>query len=155
MYIHMLAARELALRFNNEGVPSWEDRAIRLGWPLARRFVGRVLEIRPGIETEDEAAVWREFDFVAELLADGRPYLCGECFGAADLTFAALSASIVLPPEYGVPLPQPDILPLRMAELVERAREHPAGRYALALFTKHRQREVIDHGSMSTNRGGR
>jgi hypothetical protein len=33
MYVHMLAARRLALRFNNEGVPSWEDRAIRYGWP--------------------------------------------------------------------------------------------------------------------------
>jgi glutathione S-transferase len=142
MYVHMLAARELALRFNNEGVPSWEDRAIRFGWPLARRFVGRALEVRPGVEVEDEAAVWRELDSVAELLADGRPYLCGELFGAADLTFAALSAPIVVPPEYGVALPQPDVLPPRMAALVERAREHPAGRYALALFTRHRRREI-------------
>jgi glutathione S-transferase len=140
MYVHMFTARELALRFNNEGVPSWEDRAIRFGWPLARRFVGRALEVRPGVEVEDEVAVWRELDFVAELLADGRPYLCGESFGAADLTFAALSAPLVVPPEYGVPLPQPDALPSGMAELVERAREHPAGRYALALFAAHRRR---------------
>ncbi len=142
MYVYMFPARELALRFNNEGVPGWEDRAIRFGWPLARRLVGRVLEIRPGIEVEDEAALWGELDFVAELLADGRPYLSGERFGAADLTFAALSAAIVVPAEYGVPLPQPDILPPRMAELVERAREHPAGRYALALFAKHRQKHI-------------
>jgi glutathione S-transferase len=139
MYVHMFGARELALRFNNQGVPAWEDRAIRFGWPLARRLVGRVLEIRPGVETEDEQAVWREFDFVAERLADGRPYLCGESFGAADLTFAALSAPVVLPPEYGVPLPQPAVVPPGMAALVERAREHPAGRYALALFTEHRR----------------
>jgi glutathione S-transferase len=139
MYVHMLAKRELALRFNNEGVPSWEDRAIRHGWPLARRFVERALEISPGIESEDETAVWQELDHVAALLADGRPYLCGECFGVADLTFAALSAPLVVPPEYGVPLPQPHALPPRMAALVERAREHPAGRYALALFTRHRR----------------
>ncbi len=142
MYVHMFTARELALRFNNQGVPPWEDRAIRLGWPLAQRLVGRVLDIRPGVEVEDEAAVWRELDFVAELLADGRPYLCGERFGAADLTFAALSAPLVVPPEYGVPLPQPDILPPSMAALVERAREHPAGRYALALFAGHRRLAV-------------
>jgi hypothetical protein len=29
MYVHMLAQRKLMLRFNNEGVPRWEDRAIR------------------------------------------------------------------------------------------------------------------------------
>ena len=138
MYVHMLAQRQLALRFNNEGVPAWEDRAIRHGWPLMARFVKRALGIRPGIEIEDEAAVWGELDFVAETLADGRPYLCGERFGAADLTFAALSASVVMPSEYGVPLPQPGVLAPRTAALVQRAREHPAGRYALTLFADHR-----------------
>jgi glutathione S-transferase len=138
MYVHMLAQRELALRFNNEGVSRWEDRAIRVGWPLVERFIGRVLGIRPGIEIEDEAVVWREFDFVAERLADGRPYLSGERFGAADLTFAALSSSVVVPPEYGTPLPQPEVMGPATAQLVRRAREHPAGRHALAVFAEHR-----------------
>jgi glutathione S-transferase len=143
MYVHMLAHRKLALRFNNEGVPRWEDAAIRYGWPLAVRFVRRELGIRHGIEIEDEAAIWREFDFVAELLADGRPYLCGERFGVADLTFAALCAAVIVPPVYGVPLPQPEMLPPQTAALVVRAREHPAGRYALALFAEHRRESVI------------
>ncbi len=138
MYVHMIARRDLALRFNNAGVPAWEDRAIRWGWPLIVRFIRHALVIRPGIETEDEAAVWRELDYVGTLLADGRPHLCGERFGAADLTFAALSASVLAPPGYGVPLPQPEALPPAMAALVERAREHPAGRYGLALYAEHR-----------------
>ncbi len=142
MYIHMLAQPGLTLRFNNQGVPPWEDRALRVGWPLALRWMRRALAIRPGIEVEDEAAVWRELDFVAELLADGREHLCGERFGAADLTFAALSASVVVPPVYGVTLPQPDILPADTAALISRVREHPAGSYALKLFAEHR-REVV------------
>jgi glutathione S-transferase len=85
----------------------------------------------------------REFDFVAELLADGRPFLCGEHFSAADLTFAALSASVIVPPEYGVPLPQPDVLSPGMAALVQRAREHPAGRYGLTLFAEHRRESIL------------
>ena len=59
-------------------MPRWEDRAVRWGFPLFRRLINRVLDIRPGIEREDEAAVWRELDFVADLLSDGRPHLCGE-----------------------------------------------------------------------------
>jgi hypothetical protein len=43
---------------------------------------------------------------------------------------------------YGVPLPQPDEAPPEIAEFVERARAHPAGNYALTLFTEHR-REVV------------
>jgi glutathione S-transferase len=140
MYVHMLPNRELALAFNNEGVPSWEAGTIRYGWPLLVRFLRRELGIRPGVEVEDESAVWRELDFVAELLADGRPYLCGERFGAADLTFAALCAPMVVPPIYGVPLPQPEALPPRTAALVGRAREHP--RYALALVAEHRRESV-------------
>jgi glutathione S-transferase len=143
MYVHMLAAREVMLSFNNTGVPAWEDRATRLGWPALVRFAVRALGIRPGIEAEDEAAVWREFDFVAERLADGRAHLCGERFGAADLTFAALSASVIVPPVYGVPLPQPDVLPPQTAALVGRAREHPAGRYALAMFAEYRREPAL------------
>jgi glutathione S-transferase len=142
MYIHMLAQRELALSFNNRGVSAWEDRMIRWGWPLVGRLIGRVLEIRPGIEAEDESIVWREFDFVAELLADGRPFLSGERFGAPDLTFAALSAALVVPPEYGTPLPQPDEMAPPTAAIVRQARAHPAGRHALAMFAAHRHERV-------------
>jgi glutathione S-transferase len=142
MYVRMIPHRALMLRFNNAAVPRWEDRALRLGWPLAVRFIGRALDIRPGVEVEDEAAVWAELDFVAELLADGRRHLCGDRFGAADLTFAALSASVVVPPVYGVPLPQPDVLPADIAAFIERVRDHPAGRYALEQFAGHRREQA-------------
>ena len=139
MYINMLGERDLMLRFNNNGVPRWEDRAMRLAFPLAARWAAKELGITPGIETDDEAAVWQEFDFVAELLSDGRSHLCGDRFTAADLTFAALSASIIVPPVYGTPLPQPDVLPPHIAALVTSAREHPAGRYALSLYHQRRR----------------
>ena len=74
----MLAQRELALPYNNAGVPAWEDHAIRHGWPLATRFIRQVLGIRPGIEVEDEDAVWRELDFVAESALRRPPATCAE-----------------------------------------------------------------------------
>ncbi len=143
MYVHMFTEPKLALDFNNQGVPRWEDRTIRVGWPLARGFISRALGIQRGIEEHDEAAVWREFDFIAQLRADGRPYLCGASFGAADLTFAALAAPMIVPPVYGVALPQPEVLPPAMAAIVRRAREHPAGAYALTLFAEHRRRPLV------------
>jgi glutathione S-transferase len=136
MYVHMLADKPLALRFNNDGVPAWEDRAVRAGWPLMSLVIRRLLDIRPGVELADETAVWGELDFVAGLLADGRPYLCGERFTAADLTFAALSAAIIVPPVYGVELPQPELMQAPAAALVQRARAHPAGAFALSLFAR-------------------
>ena len=109
-------------------MPAWENRAIHAGWRLVERVIRRVLEIRPGIEVDDEADVWREFDYAAGLLADGRTHLCGERFTAADLTFAALAAAVVVPPNYGVRLPQPQAMKAPTAALVQRARAHPGGR---------------------------
>lgn len=136
IYVHMLRDRPLALRFNNEGVPPWEARVATHGWGALGLVLRRVLGIRPGIEREDEPIVWQELDYAAELLADGRPFLCGERFTAADLTFAALSAPLIVPPTYGVRLPQPEEMQPETAAMVRRAREHPAGAYALSLFAR-------------------
>ena len=138
IYVHMLDQRPLVLEYNDQGVPAWEHRLVRHGWGQLTRFLRRVLGIVPGIEVQDEQTVFAEFDHVAGLLADGRPYLCGERFTAADLTFAALSSAVTVPPQYGVRLPQPDVLPPATAELVRRAREHPAGRHAMRLFEHER-----------------
>ncbi len=140
IYVRMFAApRELLLDFNDQGVPAWEDRMLRVSLPVMKLLMARLLGIRPGVEVGDEARVWREFDHVAGLLRDGRPYLLGERFGAADLTFAALSAPVLLPSSYGVPLPQPPQLDAATASLVLRAREHPAGAFALRVIAEHRR----------------
>jgi glutathione S-transferase len=142
IYVHMLAQPKLMLEFNNQGVPGWEDRVLRTGWPVVVRAARRALDISPGVEVGDEAAVFEEFDFVAERLADGRPYLCGERFTAADLTFAALSATVVGPQEYGVALPSIDATPAHTAALITRAREHPAGQFALRVYAERRGERV-------------
>ena len=89
--------------------------------------------------SDDLLRVRASFDAVADRLADGRRHLCGERFTAADLTFASLAAPVVVPPEYGVRLPQPDELPDALARDIRTFREHPAGVYALELFRTQRR----------------
>jgi hypothetical protein len=43
-----------------------------------------------------------------------------------------------MPPQWGVPLPQPDELPAAAAAKVRTLREHPAGRFALRMFEQER-----------------
>ena len=105
---------------------------------MAVRWAKRELGIDPGIEGEDEAMVWQEFDYVAELLADGGPYLC------ATASAPPTSPSPRCRPDdraadYGVALPQPDVLAPETAALVRRFREHPAGVYAMGLFETRRR----------------
>lgn len=143
IYVRMFDQPELMLRFNNQGVPRREDRFIRYGLPFAKRFIARALEITPGVEREDESTVWAEFDWIAEMLSDGRPYLLGERFTAADLTFAALAAPVVLPAVYGVQLPPVESLDAPTSELIARGRAHPAGAFALRLAEERRSQPVL------------
>jgi glutathione S-transferase len=138
IYAHMLELKGPMLRVNNQGVPAWEGRALSALWPLAKRWGRRDLGIGPDTVRVDRERVRRAFDGIAARLADGRRHLCGDRFTAADLTFASLAAALVVPPEYGVRLPQPDELPEHIARDVRAFREHPAGAYALELFRTER-----------------
>jgi len=125
-------------RWNLTGVPAWERRVFPFVMAPAKMIIRRHFDISD--RTAKEAA-WRvdeEFDAVAERLSDGRRYLVGEHFSAADLSFAALAAPVVAPPIYGTPLPQPADMPAEMAEAVLRWRSHPAGEFALRMFGEER-----------------
>ena len=123
------------------GVPASERRAFtaagRLLEPAIRRYLGVDAAAAAAALTRVDAV----FDEVAGLLADGRPFLLGERFTAADLTFGALSAAVLMPPGYGSPLPGPGDLPEAMAREVRRLREHPAGAFAARLYRDERRRE--------------
>jgi glutathione S-transferase len=139
MYNALRGRRDIAIAFGCTGVPTWQRRGLPLVYPLAARIIDRYLDVTPATAERSEAEVRAVFDGVALRLGDGRPYLCGERFSAADLAFASLSAPLLMPPEYGVPLPQPDQLPMPMAEKVREFRAHPAGAYALKMFREERR----------------
>ena len=139
IYAHMLPRKQLMLRYNDAGVPAWEDRMMRALFPVAARWGARELGVRPDTLERDRPRVRAAFDAIAERLADGRPYLCGERFTAADLTFAALAAALVLPPGYGTRLPLLGELPEPVAREVLAFREHPAGAFALRMFATERR----------------
>jgi glutathione S-transferase len=135
IYAHMLREPDLMLPYNNQGVPAWEAQALTRCFTLARRYASTKLAIED--PDADRAKVFAVFDEVA---ARRTEYLCGDRFTAADLTFAALAAAVVLPPQYGVALPQPEQLPPAVRADVEAFRAHPAGAYALELFARQRRK---------------
>jgi glutathione S-transferase len=139
MYSELGGRPDLVRAYGCTGVPAWERRLLPVVYPLVKRAIDRHFDITPESAAHSEAEVRATFDEVAERLRDGRPYLCGERFSAADLTFAALAAAVLMPPEYGVPLPQPDELPPSTATTVRELRAHPAGAHALAMFRDQRR----------------
>jgi glutathione S-transferase len=139
IYAFMLPLKDTMLRYNNQGVPRWEDRTLRLLWPPITWWAKRHLKIGDTTIRNDTPRVREVFDAIGERLADGRPFLCGERFSAADLTFACLSTPVLAPPEYGITLPQPEDMPEPLAGAVRSFREHPAGAYVLKLYRTERR----------------
>jgi glutathione S-transferase len=143
MYAHMFRHRKLMLEVNCQGVPAWERRMMTALWPMMVQLVKRVLAVGPETIREDEPRVLHALDTVADQLSDGRRYLTGDRFTAADLTFAALSAAVLVPPEYGVALPQPERLPQPLADKIRSFRKHSAGEFGLRLFREERHRQAV------------
>ena len=138
MYFHVLPRKDLGVAYNCTGVPAWERRAFPLMLGAMSGYVRHLFAIGPTTGDDAGAAVQRTFDAVAARLDDGRPYLCGDAFTAADLAFAALAAPVVIPREYGVPLPAVEELPPDMAAAVRAFRAHRAGAFACRLFAEER-----------------
>jgi glutathione S-transferase len=137
MYASLLDT-DIPFRFGNETLPAWERRALPLGRPVFKLYAARVLDAAPAEAAAALGEVERSFDEVERRLADGRRYLLGDRFSAADLAFAALAAAVLMPERYGVRLPQPADLPASTAATVERMRERPAGRFALGVVAEER-----------------
>jgi glutathione S-transferase len=139
MYDAIRGADGLVRKYGVTGVPAWERRSVPVAFGLVSRVIDRYLKITPESAAESLRIVRSVFDSVGERLSDGRTYLVGDRFSAADLAFAALSAPVLVPSEYGVPLPSPDELPAPMAEVVRELRAHPAGTFALRMYRQERR----------------
>lgn len=121
------------------GTPAWEQRAFALGGRVLEPFIRRYLGVDDRAAATALVQVGETFDAVAQRLADGRPFLCGERFTAADLAFAALSAPVLVPEQYGSPLPTLGELPPAMAADIRRLRAHPAGVFARRIYADERR----------------
>ncbi|CAM9578244.1 unnamed protein product [Phaeothamnion confervicola] len=137
-------------------LPPWQCTLTRLLLPAAVHDVSRHWRLEERFE-DNVAAVDQVFNVVEQFLSDGRLFLAGEDFSAADITFAALAAPILLPPEMAPHLLTLDpALPPAYAATVRRFRDTRAGRFALSLYAKQRQPAPTEYGraAAAAARGG-
>jgi glutathione S-transferase len=137
-YFHLLPHRAFFLKSVLPGVGAGEKALFRVIAPLVALLMRRGMNINPASAARSAAKTDEVFSEIAERLADGRPYLVGTEFSAADLTFAALAAPAVLPPTYGSPLPGLDEAPEELRNVVEGYRATPAGEFAMKMYREHR-----------------
>jgi glutathione S-transferase len=135
--LRTLTSRQI-LALAGQGAPRWERALAPLMFPPLYRFLLRHLDATQETVDKGFRVISDTFDLVEERLGDGRPYLCGQRFTAADLTFACLAAPVLWPAGYGVSFPPLDTAPAPARDVILKFRAHAAGEYALRLFEQHR-----------------
>jgi len=108
--------------------------AMRFTFPLVGRLIRRRYRVNDENAARARETTERVFATASERLAR-MPFLGGDRFGAADLTFAALAAPAVMPP--GHPSFDTNATDLTREQLTLRAT--PAGAYVLRLYREHRE----------------
>jgi glutathione S-transferase len=140
IYGGLFEHRDLVVRVCVLSVPPRERRIFSWGFRPIRFLMRKAMNIHPASVERSAAKVEEVLARVDTLLADGRRYLVGDRFTAADLTFAALAAFAICPESYGAALTPVEELPAAMAALVRATRARPAGEFALRLYAEERRR---------------
>lgn len=138
VYWHLLPEKSLAVSIVEKYVPSYQALIGRALFGAVRLMMNRRMNINEETANAALKSVREIFDEVGALLSDGRRFLVGDRFTAADLCFASLGAVVIFPPAYGGPLPTIETAPPKMREVIKELRAHPAGKFILRIYEEHR-----------------
>jgi glutathione S-transferase len=138
-YSYLLSNAALLRSLWAREVPRLQASLVPVIAPFARFFARRAYNITPQSAQRSLDRVRGVFKDVDATLRDGRRFLAGERFTAADLTFAALAAPVVFPAEYRAVHPALEDVPAAMREEILRFRNTDAGQFVLRLFERERQ----------------
>lgn len=118
--------------------PAWERKVAGALFGGLRALIQRGLGVTDDGAARSRVVLDEVFAQCGARLADGRRYLCGDLFTAADLTFAALALPVLLPDDFRARF-LPDMhIPPALDDVLARYRDTPAGRWAIALYQRER-----------------
>lgn len=139
MYWNLLKHKHLISPSFTRGTPWVEPPLAQVFYPLIKLALIVSLKLSETNAAKGIKTVSDGFDRVEAALSDGRPYLLGEQFTLADLTFAASAAPIILANGYAGHLPELEEVPLDMQTVILEFRQRPAGIFAQRMYDLHRK----------------
>jgi glutathione S-transferase len=138
-YAQLLPHSALLLKVMSPGAGRVERALLPWILPIVKQVIKKAFRITDQSAIRSLGIVDQVFSDVGQRLQHENAYLVGDRFTAADLTFAALAAPVLLPPQYRSHMPALEELPDNARSEVLRLRNTIAGKYALRLFREHRQ----------------
>ncbi|MEM7369068.1 MAG: cytochrome P450 [Bacteroidota bacterium] len=101
IYAELLTSRKNALKLLKECVPWREKLAYTFRYGSLKRALIKQWDIKGKDSVIFLTEIQKIFTQLETLLSDGRKYLTGDTLTAADIAFAAVTAPLILPEEYG------------------------------------------------------
>ena len=138
LYFHVMQDSQVARELLSCTGPRWERRATRVMFPVMRAVMKRGLKIEPEASERSRQRVESTLAAIDARLADGRRFLVGDRFSAADLTFAALGGILAQPAGLGFPTPASCARIPAIAAAITAMRARPAGRFIARMYAEER-----------------
>jgi glutathione S-transferase len=138
LYFYLLPRRELCFALMDQRTPAGERALPRITFPLLRAGMRRFMSVEEPRAMESKDETLRVLDAMEKRLGGSRPYLVGDRFTAADLTFASLVAPAIMPLEHSIRFPSVDELPGPAADLVRDVQTRPIATYVRRVYREHR-----------------
>jgi cytochrome P450/glutathione S-transferase len=137
-YVNMLPNGRITGPLMATRAPWWERAFISLFYPLQAAAMRKALKIDPASVEEARLEILSAFDTISMRIQSDESYLFGDRLTVADLVFAAATAPITLPAEYGAPFPAFLDSPAAMQATITAVQATPAGQLALRVYREWR-----------------
>jgi len=138
-YYHLLPHRELMIDPLSSGTPAFERGAVQRAYPLFAGLLRLLLRLNAQHAAQSLDLIRTTFRTVDARIAGGS-YLVGDRLTLSDLAFAVAAAPVVLPPNYGGPIPSFEQMPSAVQSVVKEMRGSPAGAFAMQIYQQQRDR---------------
>ena len=138
VYSQLLMERKYAVNWCGNGVPFGEKFQVQWAHGSVKQKIRKEWNLDQHTAGESLTAIKKTIEEMSRLLADGRKYLTGDRLSLADIAFAAVSAPLLLPNEFGGSAGAINKVPETMRLTIEELRATPAGQFILLMYQDER-----------------
>ena len=137
-YYYLLKYKRAVWPSLTTGVPWYEKLVWFIAFPIMRKLMYAGLKLDKTVADAALTDIYKTFDKIDAMLADGRQYLSGERLTYSDISVAALYGPMILAQGYQGFLPNQAACPAFMVQVFQELRQRPTGQFIQRIYDTHR-----------------